>query len=439
MVDIDKLAYELILSQNLKEKYELLIKIWHLASDKGIFPSSIQGLYEARGKGKVSGFTVPAMNLRALTYDVACTVIRVAKKNKAGAFIFEIAKSEIGYTAQRPAEYAGLCLAAAIKEDFKGPIFIQGDHFQVNPASFSKDQFKEIEGIKSLIREAVSSGFFNIDIDSSTLVDLEKPQIIEQQRQNFKVCARLTSFVRSIQPEGVTVSVGGEIGEVGGKNSTPEELDAFMQGYLEEVNAGGQTKGISKISVQTGTAHGGVVLPDGSIAKVKLDFDTLDTLSKVARDKFGLAGAVQHGASTLPPEAFGKFPQTETAEIHLATEFQNIIYENKYFPQDLKERMYEWLKTNCQSEKKPDQTLEQFIYKTRKKALGPFKKELVDLPKKNRDGICQQLEEKFDFLFKKLNVVNTRDMVEEYVGTRPVEIEKLGFKGSYIGDLEGAD
>src|SRR5690606_9246574 len=107
-----------------------------------------------------------------------------------------------------------------------------------------------------------------------------------------------TAFIREHEPEGVTVSVGGEIGEVGMKNSTVEELTAFMDGYNRALAALGNHEGLSKISVQTGTSHGGVVLPNGKIADVKLDIEALAALSKLAREKYGLAGAVQHGAST---------------------------------------------------------------------------------------------------------------------------------------------
>ena len=84
--------------------------------------------------------------------------------------------------------------------------------------------------------------------------------------------------------------------------------------------------------MQTGTTHGGVVLPDGSIAKVSIDFNTLKELSQVAREEYGLGGAVQHGASTLPDEAFDMFPKVDTVEVHLATGFQNIIYDSPNFP-----------------------------------------------------------------------------------------------------------
>ena len=169
------------------------------------------------------------------------------------------------------------------------------------------------------------------------------------------------------------------------KNSTVEELHAFMQGYNRSLAALGRYEGISKISVQTGTSHGGVVLPDGSIADVKLDLQALAALSQVAREEYGLAGAVQHGASTLPSNAFGNFPRIETAEIHLATNFQNMVFDHPRLPADLQERLRSWLDENAAGERKSGDTDEQFYYKARKKAIGPFKREFWSLPEEVRD------------------------------------------------------
>ena len=388
-------------------------QIRELAESRGIYPASIQGLYEAAGKGAYHNKTVPAINIRGLTYPVARAVFRAALKHKVGAFIFEIARSEIGYTKQRPAEYAACVLAAALKEGFRGPVFIQGDHFQMNRKKYSTDPAQETEAIKKLIQEAVSAGFFNIDIDASTLVDLEKKTLAQQQEENCRVTAEMTRFIRSIEPEGVTISVGGEIGEVGKQNSTVEDLKVFMKGYLASL--GGGTKGISKISVQTGTTHGGVVLPDGSIASVELDFDTLKELSKVARGDYGMAGAVQHGASTLPDEAFHLLPEVGAAEVHLATGFQNIIYDNPSFPHQLTQKINQHLLKQYADERKADDTEEQFLYKTRKKAFGDFKREMWGIPPDNLKAIEEALEERFVQLFQKLNVVNTVDLVNKYV------------------------
>ena len=387
----------------------------------GVFSTSIQPLYEAMGRKEVSGFTVPAINIRALTYDVAQSVLRAAMKGNVGPVIFEIARSEIDYTAQRPEEYTCAVIAAAIKVGYRGHLFLQGDHFQVNAKKFASDPAKEVQKVKDLIWEAIEAGFYNIDIDTSTLVDLSKPTVAEQQKTNYSLAAELTTMIRDLEPADMTISVGGEIGEVGGKNSTVEELRVFMAGYLEELRESGEDmKGISKISVQSGTTHGGVPLPDGSIAKVKLDFDTLEKLSEVARADFGLSGAVQHGASTLPNEAFDKFPTTGTAEIHLATGFQNMIYDSKHLPGTLRDQIYQYIKTELVSEKKDTDTEEQFIYKTRKKGFGPFKKELWHLPKEVLRAIGDELENQFSFLFGKLNVTNTTDVVNKYI--KPVDV-----------------
>ena len=437
IVDMDRLMQDLVLIEDSESKKRIAKKILDTAYKRGVYPASINEFYGARGRGEFGGFCVPAINLRTLTYDLAKAIFRVAKRNNSGAFILEIAKSEIGYTDQPPMEYVAMCLAAAIKEDYHGPVFIQGDHFQVSEKRYKENPEKEMGVLKTIIQEAVDAGFYNIDIDSSTLVDLSKTKIKKQQELNFGVCADLTEFIRRIQPRGIEISVGGEIGEVGKQNSTPEELKAYMEGYRSSLRK--NYKGISKISVQTGTSHGGVVLPDGQIAEVKLDFETLRGLSKLAREEFGLAGAVQHGASTLPSEAFHKFTETETAEVHLATEFQNMVYESSAFPGELKTKMYDWLKQNCANEKKEGQTEEQFIYKTRKKAFGPFKKDIIRLPQDVRDEIAKTIEAKFDFLFKQLNMIDKKALVDQHVTLKRVIKRKKSAPEEGVRDTEGDD
>ncbi|MDA8126124.1 MAG: class II fructose-bisphosphate aldolase [Deltaproteobacteria bacterium] len=387
----------------------------------GIHAASIQGLYEAMGRGEVKGFTVPAINVRALTYDTAQAAFRAALAAGSGALIFEIARSEIDYTRQRPDEYACVVIAAAVKTGYKAPIFLQGDHFQINAKKYAQDAAAETRAVKDLIWEAIDAGFYNIDIDTSTLVDLNEPTVKAQQRLNYSLAAEMTTMIRDLEPAGVAISVGGEIGEVGGKNSTVEELDAFMAGYRETLDKNGvNLKGISKISVQTGTTHGGVPLADGTIAQVKLDFATLEKLSQAAREKYGMAGAVQHGASTLPEAAFDRFPATGTAEVHLATGFQNIVYDSVHFPADLRERMYAYLKKEAANERKEGETEKQFLYKTRKKGIGPFKQELWDLPAATRTALGKELEAQFGLLFGKLNVGGTLATVNRFV--KPVDV-----------------
>ena len=405
----------------------------------GSVPSSINDLYLARGRGEIPyNFTVPAMNMRMLTFDSARAVFRVAKEMNAGSFIFEIARSEMGYTDQRPAEYASSVLAAAIAEGYTGPVFIQGDHFQVSAKRYSSSPGGEIQAIKDLIREAIAAGFYNIDIDTSTLVDISKTTIPDQQKLNYTLSAMFSAYIRSHQPEGIQISIGGEIGEVGGHNSNEEELRAYMDGYRTELSKQeSKSLGLSKISIQTGTSHGGVVLADGTIAKVNLDFGILLKLSRVARSAYDIGGTVQHGASTLPESAFGKFVESEAVEVHLATNFQNMIFDR--LPDGLRSDIYAHLDKNSASERKPDMTDEQFYYKTRKNAIGPFKKQTWELSSDIKGEISLALEEQFRKLFVFLGMEGTRKYINEKIIQVNIEPDLKFYLGEITAEEEVSD
>jgi fructose/tagatose bisphosphate aldolase len=424
---VDKLAWTAAFGADAEIKGTARWTVRSLAAAAGIRPASIHDLYIAMGRGEAGGFTVPAINVRAMAYDTARAVIRAATNLNAGAFIFEIARSEIGYTEQRPHEYAAIVLAAALREGFRGPIFIQGDHVQTNAKKFnSPDRDKELDALRALIKEEIAAGFYNIDIDTSTLVDLDKPTLDEQQEVNVTLAADFAAFIRGQEPAGVTVSVGGEIGEVGGKNSDVHELHAYMKGFNRKLKErGANLVGLSKISVQTGTAHGGFVQADGSVrTDVKIDLKTLEELSNAARKDYGLGGAVQHGASTLPPDAFDAFPRAGACEIHLATDFQNMVYEHPQFPASLKAEMYAWIRENALEEKKPKDTEEQFIYKARKKAIGPFKRRMWSIVDGERAAIGKSLEDRFSFLMRQLKIDGTASAVAKFVKVPQVPINR---------------
>ncbi len=407
---LDELVYQAVFCEEPEEKKNRLTVVKELAKALGAVPASIFGLYQFMARD-FPGFTVPAINIRGLTYDFARTVFRVALEKETAAVIFEIARSEISYTLQRPLEYATVICAAAAREGYRGPVFIQGDHFQFKRKAFFAAPEKEKENLCRLIDEALSAEFYQIDIDASTLVELEKESLEEQQYYNSRLTAEMTDYIRQKEPPGITVNVGGEIGEIGGHNSRPEELHAFMKVYREHLK---REPGISKISVQTGTAHGGVVLPDGTVAKVAVDFDTLRTLSEIARREYGMAGAVQHGASTLPDEMFHLFPEVGCCEIHLATGFQNLIYDHPALPESFRQEIYAFLKKNFAHEWKEGWSEAQFIYKTRKKGFGPFKKKWWDLDPEIKEKIMASLAQKISFLFEKLKVTNTYKLGTEH-------------------------
>jgi len=411
---VDDLVYTAVFSGNEAVKAEARKQIHLRARRAGAVPSSIASLYRAIGRGEVTRkFTVPAFNIRALTYDVARALFRAAMRHNVGPFIFEIARSEIGYTEQRPGEYAACVLAAALAEGYRGPVFIQGDHFQASAKKWATPEGKqsEIKALESLIDEAIAAEFYNIDIDTSTLVDLSFPTRDEQQRTNYTYTAHFTKYIRARQPKGIEVSIGGEIGEVGKYNTQPDEVRAYIDGVRRELG----DPGMAKISVQTGTSHGGVPMADGTIAEAKIDFDVLRETSRICREEYGIGGSVQHGASTLPEEVFNKFPENDAVEIHLATGFQNMILDAPSLPASMKSEIRDFCFANCLDERKSGETDEQFVYKTRKKAIGPFKRRMWELDASAKGPIIAAIEHKFEFLMNKLAVYNTRDVVDKYI------------------------
>ena len=86
----------------------------------------------------------------------------------------------------------------------------------------------------------------------------------------------------------------------------------------------------------------------------------------------------------------------------------------------LHDKIRDWCFENALDERKPDQSDEQFVYTTRKKAIGPFKRELWDLS--SRDEILAAQRRKFAFLFTEPGVNGSREMIDAYI--RPVEVHR---------------
>jgi fructose-bisphosphate aldolase, class II len=211
-----------------------------------------------------------------------------------------------------------------------------------------------------------------------------------------------------------------------------------MDGFNAGMNKKAPGKpGLSKISIQTGTSHGGTVLPDGTLAKVSIDFDTLRELSRVARKDYQLGGTVQHGASTLPEDAFHKFVENEAIEVHLATNFMTMFYEMA--PADLRQQMYAWLDKNSAAERKPDMTDEQFYYKTRKNALGAFKPQMYAMSTAEMQQLTSAWQAQFEKLFNLLGVKDTRQYVEKFAKPVPVAPDMKFYLGKEVSEAMADD
>lgn len=391
------------------------IAIWAIreaALAAGITPASIQGLYMAAAEGKWSNKTVPAMNLRGWSYHTIRSVFRAAKQMDAQMFIFEQSVTEQQFAEQPPAEYTAAALAAALREGHVGPVFMQADHDQVNAKAYAADPDKEIARLKDIMKRQLEAHYFNIDIDASTVVDLSLPTVEDQQRLNAELTALFTEHVRGLEPEGVTVSLGAEIGEVGHHNTTAEELRAFMNVYPKALAKTGKTlEGVSKISVNSGTYHGGKVQPDGTLAPVNVEYSVLNTITSICQKEFRMAGAVQHGASTLRGDQLAQMPGHGAIEVHLALGFNNLIFDHPSLPQAMKDEIREYTIKHHSHERAPGETDAQFIYNVRKKAWKIMKQRFWDLPANIEADVMASLQKMFHDMFTWMNIQNTRELV----------------------------
>ena len=152
-----------------------------------------------------------------------------------------------------------------------------------------------------------------------------------------------------------------------------------------------------------------------------------------------MGGAVQHGASTLPEEAFTRFAEANALEVHLATGFQNMFYDE--LPSDLLEEIFAYLREYHSNERKEGQTDDQFYYKTRKRAIGPFKEAFWDLPESTIRTIEKKWEAQFKLLFERLNVGGTRELVQRFTKVVPIqpEIESYLAESGGVGDVSDLD
>ncbi|MFA5878942.1 MAG: class II fructose-bisphosphate aldolase, partial [Candidatus Margulisiibacteriota bacterium] len=374
--------FQLIMAGSPEEIKEAVTEINALAARAGIASESIQDHYADKSRGKSKYVTVPAINGRQFTHLLVYAALEANKKlgtSKNQPVIFELAKSESGYTGQSAEKYTALVKLGYLMAGARNQkIYVQGDHFQVDRVKFWQelakagfvgaksnlnkeeisnldavnkaqtadaklayyqnvtkflDQSAAVKEIVNLSRDAIKAGYRNIDIDSSVLERLTGTPFLKQE-WNGLVCAYLISKIRQMEKEldiKKTLSLGGEVGEIGKDSTSKEDFEAYfkvMKDYLAYL--GKDLLGPSKFAVTTGTAHGGVRDPKtGQIMrKVPIRFDILQNFSDNIKNPW-VTGAsrlvtVQHGASTLDPELYKGFAAIGVGEVHLATEYQLI-------------------------------------------------------------------------------------------------------------------
>ena len=351
--------------------------------------ASIHELYMARARGEYSGFTVPAINLRTQVFDMAARGLSARPWSwTPGSVIFELARSEQEYTFQRPAEYITSVLAGCHRGRLARsrlragrPLPVQRGQVQGRPRGRHGDpaqghRQRVVRGLRQHRHRLLDAGGPLVRVRSTS----SRRSTTRAPRSSRRSSAR-------DQDDGLVVSIGGEIGEVGKQNSTPDELRAYLDGYRRELDAraGADAIGLSKVSVQTGTSHGGVPLPGGGVAEVKLDFETLKVLGEVCpRVRPGgcrparRLDAARRALPSLPAGRDRRDPPGHGLP-------ERALRAPGLPGRAVRRDRGASASTNCADERKDGETDTQFVYKTRKKALGTFKRRALGAGDEGRD------------------------------------------------------
>ena len=402
--------------------------LWELARTLGVRVASMHGLNAARARGDISGFAVPAVSLRGPAYVGARAAFRVARRLDAGAFTLTLARAEIAHADQRPAEYVAAVLGAALREGYRGPVFLQADHFRVNPVTYAADPEGEVAALKQLAREAVDAGCWNVDLDVSALVRRDVTAPTGRQQPNAEVTADVLAYLRDCEPPGVTICVGAELGTLDvRRHDAPAELRAFLAGVREALarRVGTDVPGLAKVGVRTAAMAGRT--PLGGEAVGRPEAWALAALSRLARTEFGLGGTVHYASAALPAAALGEFARANVAQVHLGARFQQLLLDS--LPTELAAAMETWAGEHAPGLRQPGETAAEAVERARWKALGPFKRALWELPAAYGDALGVAYERLLEPLFTALGVAGTAALVSTHAAA-PMPILPLPSSGA---------
>ncbi len=436
VLNVERLANTAALDGNAEVRERTQEAILRAGRAAGITLSSIKGLYSAKEEmeGKLGRpFTIPSINLRCATFDEARILFKKAMEENVGVFQIEIAPTEVAYTGQNFKEFASSVVAGAIAAGYTGPVFLKLDHMRMDPKKYRENPEQEIGRVFNVIKEAIDAGFYAIDIDASVLeANPEEVTVpVEQQRDNFTVSARLVEMTRAYAREkGIEIALGVEVGEVGEAKINESHIRAFLSN-LEKILAA-RSEAVQwdiampdVLAIPSGSPHGGRRDPKTGepldLKGINIAFDLLETASIICKE-YGMVGAVQHGASTLPIELFHLFSPIGVAEIHLATAISDIeidriltdLVNGRMLDEFAASEAAQKAQAKLIAEGKEPLSPEALRKNTeRRRLIGKYKAEFWDVPAERKALREELVGELFGKWFNLLGVEGTAEAVRD--------------------------
>ncbi|MBU0761434.1 MAG: class II fructose-bisphosphate aldolase [Candidatus Altiarchaeota archaeon] len=350
------------------------------------------------------GCIVMATNIR-ITHSARG--IMLAAKELDAAVMFEIAKSEIGYTDQPPKEFVRNIEQIAQEVEFNQPYVIHGDHIGI------KENTSEAVGAgEKLIKDMLDAGFTSFAIDASHNFDVGAPTVRQQLRDNIEITCKLAKLI----PEQAGLEV--EVGEVGKKDpktgekalTTVEEAKT----YIQAIKDAGFNPNL--IATNNGTAHGNTYDVNGNLVEqVGIDIERTKAIAD-AIAPFGTYVA-QHGITGTPLNMMHLLIGAGVLKGNVGTNWQNVALDS--MPHDLVSRMEDWTLKSPHAEKmkakKPGISRNELVGKNIKNAIKVFKPEIDALSGDDRAKVDEATKNSALAFFKAFKAEGTASAVREYI------------------------
>lgn len=223
-----------LIKDNIRHLFYIIYRICWM---QGIYFSSLQKMNQSQGnQSAFSKICIPVFDISELTFEQLQELTKAihgesSKKNSLAAFCIDFA---LDGEVDLPVQLSRIT-AVALLHGYQGPLFLQADQLKFDALRFENDRENLLDELKSKTKQAIRFGIFNINYDASQLVDEEASRISEKMLMNLKMVALGTNlWVRNFQPNGMVVSVSGNLG--GSDGSLPGEADVkeFLQRLLKE-------------------------------------------------------------------------------------------------------------------------------------------------------------------------------------------------------------
>ncbi len=265
--------------------------------------------------------------------------IMMAAKELDAAVMFEIAKSEIGYTAQNPKQFADMVIRTAEELEFNQPYAIHGDHITIK-----KNTPEDVAAGEKLIKDEIAAGFTSFAIDASHNFDIDAPTVAEQLADNIEITSKLAKLIPDTAGLEVEVGEVGKVDPATGEKALTSVAEAKT--FVSAIKDAGFSPNL--LATNNGTVHGNIYDEMGNIVEqVGIDIDrTRDIAQAIAPHGVFVA---QHGITGTPLDLMHLLIDAGVFKGNVGTNWQNIAL--KSMPEGLVKRMEEWTLASEHSQK----------------------------------------------------------------------------------------